>query len=100
MLILGHTLARIVETDGVLTYVEPTPRLRAAGCDACFFTKTLRHRQSNLECSAAHTGKTFATKAAIVYDTRTRKPTDWMVDTIRRTSSRRGTLTLRRICRG
>jgi hypothetical protein len=104
MYVVGTSLERLFGDPTSLRcdYLAPTGRLVVLGCDGCMFktesTTGIRHRDSNLECSAALRVVTFAVEANVVYDTSTRRATRWrVVGWQRSTTPRRGVAILQSI---
>ena len=101
--VVGGTLERlfgdVLEPAVPIEYAAPTPWLVHRGCDACarVTEKTIfvRHRESNLECSAACRVPTFAKEPMVVYSIVSRQPTNFRVASfIRGDKPRRGSVVL------
>ena len=100
--VIGGNLARLLEKPDVKTeipYAQPTARLVSIGCDACVcYGKSAvftRHRETNLECSAAIRAPTYATDVDVVYDVGKRAATNYRVRSYCRSSdARRGSVVL------
>ena len=109
--VIGGSLARLTDdwhpanNTQQATYAAPSAGLLALGCDGCAATNvrtgtvTLRHRNSNLECSAALRCPSFATEPDLVYDLATRTPVPWRVIAWAAAAPGRGTVTLQYIGR-
>lgn len=101
--VVGGTLERlfgeVLETAVPIEYAAPTRWLVHRGCDACARVTEkaiyVRHRESNLECSAACRVETFAKEPMVIYSIESRQPTNFRVaQYIRGDKPRRGSVVL------
>jgi hypothetical protein len=110
LFIVGSILARIIDPPApdctsklvVSKFILPSPAVLAISCDACVAARggevwRVRHRDSNLECSASHRVPTFAVEPDVVYAVSQRAPTVWRVHEWQLTTARRGDVVLSRI---